>query len=330
MVVSLEAAIPTTVAAILGMIPEGLLLLTSMALAVGVVRLGQKDTLVQELYGIENLARVDVLCVDKTGTITQGCLHVQEVIPLESNGMESIDASKRRMLQASEDDNLTFQALRSHWGGLIPASEPVALRIPFSSARKWSAVAFSAHGTTLIGAPEFILKDRMSKPLADRIAGFADQGFRVILLAHSPAFPQDNALPLDINPQALILLNDQIREDFAGTAHYLAREGVQVKVISGDNPRTVAEVARRAGLAGAENWTDASLWLDDGELARAAKQFTVFGRVAPDQKRKLVLALKDAGHTEAKVGDVVNDVPALKDWAGIFLLFPRSSLKGAG
>ncbi len=309
---SLEAAIPTTVAAILGMIPEGLLLLTSMALAVGVVRLGQKDTLVQELYGIENLARVDVLCVDKTGTITQGCLHVQEVIPLESNGMESIDASMRRMLQASEDDNLTFQALRSHWGGLIPASEPVALRIPFSSARKWSAVAFSAHGTTLIGAPEFILKDRMSKPLADRIAGFADQGFRVILLAHSPAFPQDNALPLDINPQALILLNDQIREDFAGTAHYLAREGVQVKVISGDNPRTVAEVARRAGLAGAENWTDASLWLDDGELARAAKQFTVFGRVAPDQKRKLVLALKDAGHTVAMVGDGVNDVPALK------------------
>ncbi|NLO13805.1 MAG: HAD-IC family P-type ATPase, partial [Clostridiales bacterium] len=249
---------------------------------------------------------------DKTGTITQGCLHVQEVIPLESNGMESIDASMRRMLQASEDDNLTFQALRSHWGGLIPASEPVALRIPFSSARKWSAVAFSAHGTTLIGAPEFILKDRIAKPLADRIAGFADQGFRVILLAHSPAFPQDNALPLDINPQALILLNDQIREDFAGTAHYLAREGVQVKVISGDNPRTVAEVARRAGLAGAENWTDASLWLDDGELARAAKQFTVFGRVAPDQKRKLVLALKDAGHTVAMVGDGVNDVPALK------------------
>ncbi|MDD4081521.1 MAG: HAD-IC family P-type ATPase, partial [Eubacteriales bacterium] len=308
----LEAAIPATVAAVFGMIPEGLVLLTSMALAVGVIRLGEKDTLVQELYGIENLARVDVLCVDKTGTVTRGRLQVEDVIPLDNVGMENIDISMRRMLQASEDDNLTFQALRSHWSGPILASEPVALRIPFSSARKWSAVAFSAYGTAIIGAPEFIMKEKMPIPLADQIAGYADQGFRVMLLAHSPAFPQDSALPEDVLPQALILINDLIREDFADTAQYLAREGITIKVISGDNPRTVAEVARRAGLEGAENWTDASFWMDDGELAQAAVQYTVFGRVAPDQKRKLVLALKASGHTVAMVGDGVNDVPALK------------------
>ena len=309
----LATAVPATVAAMLGMIPEGLMLLTSMALAVGVIRLGQQNTLVQELYGIENLARVDTLCVDKTGTITKGCLRVEEVIPLEGCDLAQVDSAMRQMLQSSEDDNLTFQALRSHWGGgPLMAAEPVAVKVPFSSARKWSAVAFTALGSTLVGAPEFILKEGLSEALAAQVAGYASQGFRVLLVAHSPLFPQDNCLPGEICPRALILLNDQIREDFSETAAYLEEQGVCVKVVSGDNPRTVAEVARRAGLKDAENWVDATLLISDEDLIYAAAQYTVFGRVAPDQKRKLVLALKAAGHTVAMMGDGVNDVPALK------------------
>ncbi len=309
----LERAVPAAVAAMLGMIPEGLMLLTSMALAVGVIRLGKQNTLVQELYGIENLARVDTLCVDKTGTITKGCLRVEEVIPLADCSLSQVDSAMRQMLQASEDDNLTFQALRVHWGaGSLMAAEPVLLKVPFSSARKWSAVCFAALGSTLIGAPEFILKRGMPPDLAARIAGYADEGFRVLLLAHSPLLPRDGCLPDGVCPQALILLNDQIREDFSDTAAFLNQEGVAVKVISGDNPRTVAEVARRAGLKNAGNWVDASLWQSEEELAQAAGHYTVFGRVSPEQKKRLVLALKAAGRTVAMMGDGVNDVPALK------------------
>ncbi len=308
----LEKAVPASVAAMLGMIPEGLMLLTSMALAVGVIRLGKQNTLVQELYGIENLARVDTLCVDKTGTITKGLLRVQEVIPLPGADLAQVDICMRQMLQASEDDNLTFQALRSHWAGPLIPAEPVALRVPFSSERKWSAVCFIASGTCLVGAPEFVLGSDMPQDLAQQIAGYADQGLRVLLLAHSPQAPQDSCLPGELCPQALILLNDEIREDFSETAAFLLEEGVAIKVISGDNPRTVAEVARRAGLADAENWVDASLWQDDEELIQAAGNYTVFGRVNPEQKKKLVLALKEAGHTVAMMGDGVNDVPALK------------------
>ncbi len=309
---ALEPAVSGTVAAVLGMIPEGLILLTSMTLAVGVIRLGQKNTLVQELYGIENLARVDTLCVDKTGTITQGDLRVEEVIPLPGVTMAQVNTAVRRMLQACEDDNLTFQALRRHWAGHQVPDGEVAFRVPFSSLRKWSAVSFKTQGTLLVGAPEFLLKDRMPKVLENRITGYANQGYRVLLLARSPASLKDKTLPEEISPQALILLNDQIRADFAETARFLAQEGVAIKVISGDNPRTVAEVARRAGLDGADNWTDASLWQDDEALAQAAGRYTVFGRVAPDQKRKLVQALQGTGHTVAMVGDGVNDVPALK------------------
>ncbi len=310
---ALNHAVPSSVAAMIGMIPEGLMLLTSMALAVGVVRLGQQNTLVQELYGIENLARVDTLCVDKTGTITKGCLQVGEVIPLPGFTREQVDSAMRRMLQASEDDNPTFQALRQHWaeGPLLPA-EPVTLRVPFSSARKWSAIGFTALGTTLVGAPEYLLHEGMSQELARQVNSLAEQGFRVLMLAHALAMPQDNQLPELIVPQALILLNDEIREDFSDTAAYLLREGVRIKVISGDNPRTVAEVARRAGLPEAERWVDASTLSGDEALAQAALKYTVFGRVSPEQKKTLVLALKAAGHTVAMMGDGVNDVPALK------------------
>jgi len=308
----LDKAIPSAVAAMIGMIPEGLMLLTSMALAVGVIRLGQQNTLVQELYGIENLARVDTLCVDKTGTITKGCLRVQEVVPLEGATQGEIDVCMLRMLQTSQDDNLTFRALREYWHGEAPHPGEPAVRVPFSSARKWSAVGFTATGSTIIGAPEFVLGGHVPPALDEQVRGHARQGLRVLLLAHSPLLPQDNCLPGGVCPLALILLNDEIREDFADTAAFLRREGVDIKVISGDNPVTVAEVARRAGLHGAESWVDASQLTDEASLARAAERYTVFGRVAPDQKRQLVLALKAAGRTVAMMGDGVNDVPALK------------------
>lgn len=306
----LHTAIPTTVAAMIGMIPEGLMLLTSMALAVGVIRLGKQDTLVQELYGIENLARVDTLCVDKTGTITKGCLKVEEVLPLDGRGQEDISTQLRRLLQASEDDNLTFQALRGHFTQALPA-DTVTARVPFSSARKWSSVTFAMHGTLLIGAPEFVLPD-MPPALQEMVNTHAQRGLRVLLLAHSSKAPENQVLPSGIQPLALITLHDEIREDFAQTVAFLNREDVQVKVISGDNPRTVAEVARRAGLTGAEKWADASAFASDEELAQAADKYMVLGRVAPEQKKKLILALKQRGHTVAMVGDGVNDVPALK------------------
>ncbi len=184
--------------------------------------------------------------------------------------------------------------------------------MPFSSARKWSAIGFTALGTTLVGAPEYLLHEGMSQELARQVNSLAEQGFRVLMLAHALAMPQDNQLPELIVPQALILLNDEIREDFSDTAAYLLREGVRIKVISGDNPRTVAEVARRAGLPEAERWVDASTLSGDEALAQAALKYTVFGRVSPEQKKTLVLALKAAGHTVAMMGDGVNDVPALK------------------
>jgi cation-transporting ATPase E len=309
----IASAVPATVAAMLGMIPEGLMLLTSMTLAVGVIRLGQQNTLVQELYGIENLARVDTLCVDKTGTITKGCLQVEQVIPLEGYELAQVNSAMRQMLQSSEDDNATFQALRSHWGGgPVMAAEPVALKVPFSSARKWSAVAFTTLGSTLVGAPEFIMQGNMPDSLARQVEEYSSQGLRVLLVAHSPLFPQDNCLPGEITPQALILMNDQIREDFADTADFLTQEGVDIKILSGDNPRTVAEVARRAGLPNADSWVDASCLDSDEALSQAVARYTVFGRVAPDQKKTLVQALQAAGRTVAMVGDGVNDVPALK------------------
>lgn len=308
----LNQAVPSAVAAMIGMIPEGLMLLTSMALAVGVVRLGKQNTLVQELYGIENLARVDTLCVDKTGTITKGMLEVEHVIPLGEADQQSVDKWMMQLLQASEDDNLTFQALRSHWTGPVQPAQPVAGRVPFSSARKWSAIGFAMQGCVVLGAPEFVLGSAMPDDLRQQVSHYATQGLRVMLLCRSANPLDGQTLPDALQPLALITLNDQIRDDFAETAAYLAREGVDIKVISGDNPLTVAEVARRAGLQGADRWVDMSLVKGDEALERAAEQFTVFGRVAPEQKQRLVVAMKAAGKTVGMMGDGVNDVPALK------------------
>lgn len=303
-------AIVSTVAALIGMIPEGLVLLTSVALAVGVIRLGHYKTLVQELYCIETLARVDVLCLDKTGTITEGSMEVKS-IDLVNNAKDPAKAL-RAMVGTLTDDNATFQALKDSFNGEAPKWRAVKT-VPFSSARKWSGVSFEEQGTYVIGAPEFVLKDGYNA-YREKVEGYAAEGNRVLVLVHSDSpFTGDSGLPGDVQVIAFLLLGDKIRKEAKKTLEYFAGQGVAIKVISGDNPLTVSEVACRAGLMDAKNCVDATTLETDEAVAEAALKYTVFGRVTPGQKRVLVNALKDAGHTVAMTGDGVNDVLALRD-----------------
>ena len=307
-----RSAVESTVAALVGMIPEGLYLLTSVALAVGVLRLARDKVLVQEMSCIETLARVDVLCVDKTGTITAPQMAVHQLIPLE--GAELSPEEIRRALgafyQASDADNHTGQALRDYFAG--GEDYPVERVIPFTSATKWSAVVFRDRPAWVVGAPDFILGSAY-EGLRPQVETWSERGYRVLLAARCAPPGPDGLDPAQVSPMALILLANPIRPEAPGTFSYFHRQGVAVKVISGDHPATVAEVARQAGIPGAEDWVDASRLTGEGELEAAAEQYTVFGRVTPDQKRVLIRAMKSAGHTVAMTGDGVNDVLALKD-----------------
>ncbi len=306
---ALETAVPSTVAAMLGMIPEGLMLLTSMALAVGVMKLGRRRTLVQELYGIETLARADVLCLDKTGTLTTGDMTLNCLETLDAD-LPEMQTSLRRFLGAFEETGGTLRALRLAVGA---SSEGPVRVLPFSSSRKLSAASF-ADGTTLIlGAPSFVLGEGYTGRVRAMAEEAAEQGLRVLVLCEARGvIREDGALPPERRPLGLCLLSDTLRMHCAETLEYFARQGVTLKVISGDDPRTVSKVARRAGLDGAESWVDVSQLKTPEALAEAAERYTVFGRVNPEQKRLLVEALKDAGHSVAMTGDGVNDIPALK------------------
>ncbi|MEG0495772.1 MAG: HAD-IC family P-type ATPase, partial [Eubacterium sp.] len=307
----IEQGIVSTVAALIGMIPEGLVLLTSVALAVGVIRLGRYKTLVQELYCIETLARVDVLCLDKTGTITEGSMEVKS-IDLINNSKDPAKAL-RALVNTLKDDNSTFQAIKDSFNGAAPKWKSLKA-VPFSSARKWSGVNFEVQGTYIMGAPEFILGHEEYSIYKDKIDAYAAEGNRVLMLGYSKeTFVGDNGLPQNITMIALLLLADKIRKEAKQTLEYFASQGVQIKVISGDNPLTVSEVAGRAGLNNAKNCIDATLLKTDEEVIKASEKYTVFGRVTPGQKRVLINALKDAGHTVAMTGDGVNDVLALRD-----------------
>lgn len=306
----LGEAVTATVAAVLGMIPEGLVLLTSMALAVGVVRLGRRGTLVSELYGIESLARVDTLCVDKTGTLTKGTMDVVAVEPVDGADMPRVEAALAAMGAALEDTNATQQALRARFAA-SPGWTPVQT-VSFSSARKWTAATFAGQGTYVVGAMEFILGEAAPQALREAAAAHAAQGKRVLLLGHSAQPLADKALPQGIRPLALVLLWDVLRPDAADTLAYFARQDVRVKVISGDNPLTAMHVGLAAGLEGAELAVDATTLDTPEKLADAAARYTVFGRVTPAQKRALVEALQAQGHTVGMVGDGVNDIPAMK------------------
>lgn len=303
-------AVVSTVAALIGMIPEGLVLLTSVVLAVSVIRLSQYNSLVQDLYSIETLARVDTLCLDKTGTITEGTMQVDGIEPLCPVTQPQVEDAISAVTNALNDENPTFQALKQL--GSAPPEWPCAGTVPFSSARKWSGASFDKVGTFVIGAAEFVLKDQF-EPLREKIEHYSAQGQRVLLLAYSQNPFREKDLPEALSPIALVLLSDKIRDNARETLEYFADQGVDIKVISGDNAVTVANIAKRAGLEKADLYVDATTLKTYEDIQHAAAEYTVFGRVTPQQKLDLVKALKEQKHTVAMTGDGVNDVLALKE-----------------
>ena len=299
-----------TGAVILGMIPAGLILLTTIALSLGVIRLYKRNTLVQDMFSLEMLARVDVLCLDKTGTITDGRMQVIKDILVSERHPYDIEDIIGTMQSVFDDNNATSSALRAHY---IPKREfTVVKTIPFSSARKYSAVTFSETGTYAIGAPEFVMSD-LSPFIKEQMDHYVNHGNRVLLLAHSNAqITKNGSLPSTLKPIALIVLSDNIRPEAIETIKWFKENDVQVKVISGDNPITVSEIAKRAGVDNASNWISLE-GLSDKEVASIADKYTVFGRVTPDQKCVLIKALKMGGHTVAMTGDGVNDILAMRE-----------------
>ena len=309
---SVSDGVVATVASLIGMIPEGLYLLTSMALAAGVVRLAQKKTLVHDMGCIETLARVDVLCVDKTGTVTENKMTVEDVVPLCPDRFEEGDI---RLIMADyvgamRADNDTMAALRRYFTGEV--KQPAVKAVPFTSAKKFGGVSFHEDETYLLGAPDVLLGERYGK-YAAQIDAYSAKGCRVLLLALYDGQPDDEVLDAEMLPISLILLSNKIRAEAPDTFKYFAEQGVAIKVISGDNAMAVSEVAKRAGIKGAESYVDARTLETDEDIAAAVEKYTVFGRVTPDQKRRFVRALKAAGHTVAMTGDGVNDVLALKE-----------------
>ena len=309
-----QTSTESTVAALIGMIPEGLYLLTSVAMAVSAMKLAQQKVLVQDMNCIETLARVDVLCVDKTGTITEPKMEVQDVIPLDpqKDSPEQLEAVLAALYSGVEPENDTGRAMaevfarKTDWQCLS--------RIPFNSQTKWSAAVFAGQGAFVVGAPEFILGPRYES-IRQTVEPWSSLGCRVLLVAQYDGAPGQNT-PLDpdrVRPMALALLSNRIRTTAPATFRFFAQEGVSIRVISGDNPVTVSEVARRAGIEGADRYVDASTLKSDADFTRAARDCIVFGRVTPDNKKKLIQALKKAGHTVAMTGDGVNDVLALRE-----------------
>ena len=305
-----SAAVVGTVAALIGMIPEGLVLLISVILAVSVIRLSRRGALVQELFSIEMLSRVDVLCLDKTGTITQGAMQVDQVVPLGAESVETLRAAAAAVVAATGDENPTAAAV----GELCPASGwHAAAAVPFSSARKWSGASFPHRGTWVLGAGEFVLGADYAAILP-RCREAAERGERVLVLAVSEEpFSLQDGLPPGLRAAGLLFLSDKIRPGAQETLAYFTSQGVELKVISGDDPVTVSSVARRVGLPGAERWVDAATLKSEEDIRAAAGRYAVFGRVTPAQKLSLVKALKEAGHTVAMTGDGVNDVMALRE-----------------
>ncbi len=306
---SFDRGIVSTVAALIGMIPEGLVLLTSIALAVSSIRLAQRNTLCQDLYSVEHLARVDVLCLDKTGTITEGCMEVTETIPLDPS-FDAADALSS-FANVMTDANPTMAAIQEKYP-LRTQRLYVCLRtIPFSSAKKWSAAVFMGV-TYALGAPSFVLSEQKYAEIKHIVEQYSSKGMRVLVFACSDNEVVDNELPDDMEAKALIVLSDKVRDTAPETLEYFRQQGVTVKVISGDDPVTVSNVAKKAGLSDADSYVDAAT-LTDETLPEAAERYTVFGRVTPYQKLELVKALKAKGHKVAMTGDGVNDVLALKE-----------------
>ncbi len=305
----MSLTIQFTGAVIIGMIPSGLLLLTTFAMAIGVMRLAKKQTLVQDLYSLEMLARVNVLCLDKTGTITDGRMTVNDVMILNNFVENPLEEVMGSILGALDDNNQTSIALYNRFGHSTALQATAT--VPFSSKRKLSAVTFGEAGTFAMGAPEFVL--RPMPPKIDKIVKqYAAAGLRVLLLAYSPSPITGGKLPSLFRPAAIITLADNIRPDAADTIKWFRENDVDIRIISGDNPVTVAEVARRVGVKGADKYISLD-GLTEPEVENVAGQYTVFGRVTPEQKAVLVRTLKKQGNTVAMTGDGVNDILALKE-----------------
>ena len=295
-----------SVAATIGMVPDGLYLLTSMSFAMGIVNLAKKRCLVQQLYSLESLARSDVLCLDKTGTITSGRMTVRKVIPF---GAVSVEEKVRKIYSFLSPNNATAGALAAAFSDLPEnRSDPIVHTLPFSADNKYTAVSFESGEALMLGAPEFVLGDSFPE-IQKQAETLAADGTRVLLLA--AANFSENLYKAD-KPLGFILIEDEIRPHAAETFAYFYENDVAIKVISGDNPAAISSIAQKAGIKGAERFVDASR-LSDEELADAVKDTVVFGRVTPRQKQKLIRALKNSGHTVAMTGDGVNDVLALRE-----------------
>lgn len=296
------------------MIPAGPFLLTSMTLAVSVIRLSKRKTMVQELYCIEMLARVDTICLDKTGTLTDGTMRVVETIDFNSGSRYTLKEIMGSVLKAQNDKNMTSKALKKHFGAKSVLKHTAI--VPFSSSRKLSAVSFEKEGTFFLGAPEFVLNSKNQR-VDSLVRKYAEKGFRVLLLAQSSSViyakkDEEIKLPVVRRPIALIVIEDHIRDDAVKTINWFKENGVGAKIISGDNPLTVSHIAAKVGVENAENYISLE-GLDEKTVAEIATKYTVFGRVSPEQKAVLVKAIKKAGHTVAMTGDGVNDILALRE-----------------
>ncbi len=296
--------VETTTAALIGMIPEGLYLLVNVTLAVSVIKLARKDTLVHDLSCVETLARVDMLCVDKTGTITDNSMLVSDILNVTS---EDAVPLLRDFVYNMTADNITMTTLKKHFGETV--ARPALEVVPFSSSTKMSSVSFGPSENYILGAPEFVLRGQYQN-FRQIIEPHVMDGKRVLVFASSPSIRLDDTSK--VRPLALVLLTNPIRPEARETFSYFEEQGVNIKVISGDNPLTVAAAARAAGIKGAEKCVDLTS-LSVEEVAASAEEYTVFGRVTPEQKKILVNSLKKAGHTVAMTGDGVNDVLALKE-----------------
>lgn len=304
----IKTSVVASAAALLGMLPKGLVLLISIALTTGVIKLAKKRILVQDMYSIETLAHVDTLCLDKTGTITEGKMKVQKAIILHDKYEELFPQIIGSYLSESTDNNITMQAIRDHYevSNRFGAKEVLA----FSSERKWGAIEFPEIGTVYLGAPERLVDDSR---LPEAVFTAQENGYRVLMLAIAEQQLLNETKMPYLEPLAILEIDDPIRQNAKETLAYLKEEGIDLKVISGDNPVTVSNIARRAGLPGYESYIDLSTKTTEAEVREAVQQYTVFGRVSPQQKRTIVRELKDTEHVVAMTGDGVNDVLALRE-----------------
>ncbi len=310
-------SVTSTVAAIIGMIPEGLYLLTTVALAISTMKLAGKKVLLHDMKSIETLARVDVLCVDKTGTVTEPDMKVEDVFLYKSGTYDTLhEEDLKRLLAdyafASKDNNATMKALKSYASNIKIYGRKVPLKISaFSSTLKYGSITFD-DGCYVLGAPEFILKSNITKYEND-ILPYTEKGSRVLLFAKYEGENIENGIEKDVLPLGFISFANPIRANAVETFNYFKSQDVAIKVISGDNPQTVSQIAAQAGIENAQHYIDASLLDSDKKIAEAANNYTVFGRVTPKQKQLLVKALQSSGHTVAMTGDGVNDILAMKD-----------------